>query len=813
MRGPAGGIGLEGEKLLLQSKHGTPEGIEFEFASGRKQQALLSPPDPTAGFSLLVHGDGGAGHRSAFVALDPSLWKPIGKGSTPKGWRYVDKAGSRGGVRYARLGQNGRLMLKAEGDAFGFVPDGSDSELWVDVYVGNTRYCARFGDTDVQRNEDGLFKARGAEGPAACPEPVCGNNVEEVGEACDDGDLDPLDDCANDCTDADCQGDGFDSTFEAIQQVIIDGYGCASGFCHGDPAHPSGLHLLPGTEPGALDHNYEALLTGTPANQLGYDKFVVEGDPKASLLYQVLWKQANCGGADAPEECAALESEGVQSMPVGGALTATQLEAIELWISGAAPKDLVVAGTADKLDACLPPADPLKIDPPPPPGAGNGVQFVSSAWSLPSVQRENEVCFPIYYDFTQTALVPEDQQIDCPGAFGPLNPSNKCFRWHEQLLLQDPQSHHSIIHVYTGQYDVDHPAWGPWTYKMNGLDDPLNGQTCDPLAIDPATGQNVGCSGHPVRNAACLAYGPPDFNTGGQNGGTAPQVSGSQQRRYPQKLADGVYSVMPMQGIMVFNSHAFNLTDYDTTMGQYLNLMLAGPNDQKYQSQQIFDADDIFIQDVPPYETREYCATFTIDDGAKLFWLSSHTHRHGVRWRTWAPPNASCNPGSACGNAPCDPGSPGCACTPPPNRCAPPGPAGDDRLMYYSAVYNDPRQLAIEPPLPFTGSADERRFLFCSLFDNGSTPTSPPLKRQSSSPDTPFIFGGPCADEDKSCISPDPAKHGQLCASQPDPDRFCDSAPGAFDGFCDACPVKGGFTTEDEMFIKLGNFFVETPAP
>jgi hypothetical protein len=132
--------------------------------------------------------------------------------------------------------------------------------------------------------------------------------------------------------------------------------------------------------------------------------------------------------------------------------------------------------------------------------------------------------------------------------------------------------------------------------------------------------------------------------------------------------------------------------------------------------------------------------------------------------------------------------------------------------MYYSTVYNDPLQLAIDPPLAFSGSGADRRFLFCSLYDNGSTPTSPPVKRQSTSPESPFIIGGPCDDSAKSCISPDPAKRGQLCASQPDPDRFCDSAPGAFDGFCDACPVRGGFTTMDEMFIQLGNFYVE-PTP
>ena len=46
---------------------------------------------------------------------------------------------------------------------------------------------------------------------------------------------------------------------------------------------------------------------------------------------------------------------------------------------------------------------------------------------------------------------------------------------------------------------------------------------------------------------------------------------------------------------------------------------------------------------------------------------------------------------------------------------------------------------------------------------------------------------------------------GFLCYGD---DAACDSAPGLGDGVCDACPVLGGVTTEDEMFILLGSFFV-----
>jgi cysteine-rich repeat protein len=799
MRAAGAGLGLEGKHLMLKA-NGDPKHNELEFKTQKHQEPLASV-DPTTQFRLLVTGSGGVDDRTELISLRTDLWK-----QTKKGWKYKDKEGSRGGVREVTI-EKGQLKIRAKGEAWSFDPDG-DAQVSMHVRIGNNWYCSDFGGT-VQKNEDGLFKARDAAAPVSCGATLCGNEVQEVGEACDDGDLDPEDGCANDCTISVCQGDAYATTFEAIQNVIFDRYGCTTGLCHGgnqDVIQNSGLQLLPASEPGALETNYQTLLNAAPPGDYFADHYVVKGDPKSSLLYQALFKKTHdCSSNPDLEGCDGIAGA-VQGMPQGATITVPELEAVALWLRGGAPSDLVVAGTADRLDSCLPPADPLKIDPPPVPGPGNGVQFVSGAWSLPH-DSENEVCFPIYYDFTQTTLIPEDQQFDCPGTFGPLNPSGKCFRYHKQLLLQDPQSHHSIIHIYTGVADTDDNGWddpnvGPddptgdsvwWTYKLNDVTDPLNGTECDPKAVDPATGLNTGCSGDPVRTAACLTYGPSDFNTGGFLPGqtTAPQFSGSQETHYEQEFADGVYSILPMQGIIVFNSHAFNLTPGDTTMNQYLNLWLAGASDQQYQTQQIFDADNIFIQEVPPFQTREYCAPFVIPQGANLFWLSSHTHRHGVRWRTWGPPNDPCDAGEA------GPGTPSTNCQP--------GPA--DQLMYHSSVYNDPVQLAIDPPLVFNGSARDRRFIFCSFYDNGSTPTSPSVKRRSTSPTPPFPYGGPCGDGTVACANDGPKK-GQLCGTQPDPDRFCDSSPGLFDGLCDACTLRGGFTTEDEMFIKLGNFFI-----
>ena len=781
---------LAGKKVEIKATGKKPT---FSFQTENKQIDFSLRHDPVAeSFSLLVAGSTG---RTELITLDnPDFWKAKGKGTPPKAWKYNDRDGTEGGITSVQL-KAGSIKIKGKGENWDWSPEEAQGDVWVWVRFEDEWYCALFGG-DIKKNETGHFKARKAPVPPTCEVPICGNGELEVGEDCDDGNKVGDDACHIDCTHNPLCGDGiltppeecddgnsndedgcnqecliqecdagFTNTFDAIQSVVLDGYGCTASICHGQADHISDLSMLPGDP----DANFSALVGAQATAKPEWNRVEI-GDIETSFLYEKL------AAATFPDD---FDTTGTP-MPVGSALSADHLEAIELWIRGGAARDAVVSGTAGLLGECLPPASPLKITPPEPPGAGVGVQLRSSAWSLPS-QSENEVCMSGYYDFTQTALVPEEEQFDCPPYLAnPNNPSGKCIRYHKQLLLQDAQSHHSIIHLYTGDEDTSDPGWGDWTFKMNPVDDPLNGTSCDPLLVDPATGYNDGCSGEADRNAACISgYGPADWTNS-----TSPQFSGSQESHYLQEYADGVYSVLPMAGIVVWNSHAFNLTETDTTLAQYLNLELAAPADQLYPAQQIFEADDIFVANVPPFETREYCASYQIPQGGNLFWLSSHTHVRGVRWRTWFPPNDPCNV----------------------STCVPGDPAEVD---YLSTVYNDPLQMAVDPPIPYD-SADpaERTFLYCALYDNGSTPESPPVKRFSTSPPPPESFlpiGGPCDIEETACLNEGPNK-GQVCAGD---DSLCDTSPGAGDGICDACPLRGGFTTEDEMFILLGNYYVD----
>lgn len=174
--------------------------------------------------------------------------------------------------------------------------------------------------------------------------------------------------------------------------------------------------------------------------------------------------------------------------------------------------------------------------------------------------------------------------------------------------------------------------------------------------------------------------------------------------------------------------------------------------------------------------------TFTLPQYSRLMSLSSHMHQRGELFRTWLPPNE-----------PCD-GSEGCT---PPER------ASD----YLSRLYDDPVYSYYEPPLEYDGEGDaERTFKACARYDNGADDPAE-VKRESTKPNTPTcsfpLAHCGCAVGDLACFGG--ANQGMSCGGD---DAVCGDG-----GICDACPVWGGVTTDDEMFIPLGSYFVQPPSP
>ena len=53
---------------------------------------------------------------------------------------------------------------------------------------------------------------------------------------------------------------------------------------------------------------------------------------------------------------------------------------------------------------------------------------------------------------------------------------------------------------------------------------------------------------------------------------------------------------------------------------------------------------------------------------------------------------------------------------------------------------------------------------------------------------------------------------GRACNGEND-DATCDTTPGKGDGDCDACRITGGESTENEMFILIGQSFIDERFP
>ncbi len=441
-------------------------------------------------------------------------------------------------------------------------------------------------------------------------------------------------------------------------------------------------------------------------------------------------------------------------MPVGGPpLGEEELELVRLWIYAGAPETGTVIGTEELLGACLPPPKPIVIDPLDPPAPGEGIQFEMPAYVLPA-QREVEYCFATYEDFTDQ--VPPEFR----------DPSGEFFRFNGTELRQDPQSHHLILWYaranWDPAFDLHDPAFGPWTC----VDGERDGEPCEPT--DRSSCGSGRCASEIRDTFACIGYGPQTaFTARGLN----ITVGGAQQAQDRTEYTPGVFAQIPMRGVFYWNSHAFNLTDEPTRMHARLNYKFAREQRYPIRAGGILTPGSIFaMTGIPPYTADTVCADFTFERGARVFELSSHVHKRGKRFWVTAP---------------------------------------DGSLLYESFIYNDPAVARFDPPLAFDSpDPADRTVRYCALFNNGvaedGSPDPETVTRASRIPASARAAGiGLC--KPVACAA---GRIGAPCAGEDD-DASCDSSPGAGDGDCDACPLTGGESTENEMFLLLGSYYVD----
>ena len=587
--------------------------------------------------------------------------------------------------------------------------------------------------------------------------------------------------CATDSSSGTGEKCDAESTFAQVQQQIFEGQGCTASACHGD-ATQGGLDLRPNSAYASLV-NVDAMS--------GDFVRVFPGEQDLSVLYQKV--AAKTEGFD-------LRDLGISggAMPTGnGVLSENDLGLLRAWIRGGAPENGIVAGS-EQFASCELEGDiaPNKIQPLPAPATDEGIQFYSGGWNLPA-EGEGEICFVSYYDYSDS--IPEDFIFPCDEAQG--GPDHDCFVYKNILLAQDPQSHHSIIDFYIPPADKQNhrdpmdPSWKDWSC----LGGDNHGAACTPGGDE--CGDRSQCTTAPLTTIACIAYrnAPPELGTVGGLFGTAAvrqQVVAAQESTFREAYPEGVFALAPVKGFLVWDSHAFNPTKTDTSIEQWMNLEFASPDELVYPRRQIFDADDIFgMGRIEAYSSTEECATYTIPQHGRLLTLSSHTHRFGKQFRIWYPPNAECEPGPDCR----------------PNEREP---------DYKSYDYADPlyqRFSGDEIPVFDSPNAEDRTFKYCSVWDNGeSNPAE--VRRDSIKPDAETcefvaafapiaqqaglgLTACGCEPEERSCFGG--PNEGVACNGD---DSVCGEG-----GICDACPAGGGVTTEEEMFILLGSFYIQTP--
>jgi len=631
-----------------------------------------------------------------------------------------------------------------------------------------------------------------------------------------------------------CEDAEFNSTFELIQAAIFENHGCTESVCHGS-FKAGGLDLR-------AENSYANLVDVKAETVSGYHR-VRAGRKDASLLW------LNLAAKTFPQQYTAP----LRPMPLDlAALSEDEVEAVRLWIERGAPKTGVVAGTAELLDACLPPPGVIEVKPLPPPPADEGIQIQMPHWAM-QPDSEREICMASYYDITDQ--VPEQFRTA----------DGTAFVFNRNEVRQSAGSHHLIVSHYSGIAGPDDPRWGGF-FCSGG---PHDGQACPPTDLS-FCGEGGLCGTRPATSVACNAFGPGDSGLGLASAG----ISGTQETSNLNLFAPGVYGEIPLKGIILWNHHAFNLTAEAAPMDAWLNFEFAPLEEQLYPVEIIFNASEIFKMNVPVFQTEEICNHSSLPQGAHLYELSSHAHQRMKRWRTYmgrwqcqggAADGEACSPmgydfGSphVCQGAPCEarqrPRSGDCnadnavtvdelvmgltialgsaeigACheadvdndwtisvdeivtavnaalngTPGRRKLDP-----EASLMYLSLLYNDPLVLRLEPEIVFSGRQADRWLTYCGLYDNGFTDPND-VKQRATSPLPPIpisALGGPCTTP-TGCTA---GLVGELCSGRGEVERnrSCDTQPGAGDGFCDACTLHGGVTTEDEMFILMGQYYV-----
>jgi hypothetical protein len=327
-----------------------------------------------------------------------------------------------------------------------------------------------------------------------------------------------------------------------------------------------------------------------------------------------------------------------------------------------------------------------------------------------------------------------------------LTPDGNFFYANGSESRSDPNTHHlTLAHSGFGAEMVGAPEFGTWTCTEG----PRDGQECDPLSLDACGGGH--CRSQIANNVACLGFGPP-----GGNNGASPESRVATANGRP-----GFFAQFPSHGIFYWNSHAFNLTEQDLVHHYYRNILFT--DDLRFEDVGLQDVSHLSIAaGTPPFTRQEYCADYVLPQGTELLSLSSHTHKRGEYFTISL--------------------------------------QSTGELLYENPFWDDPVVVNYDPPRLFDSVNDpDRTLTYCAVYNNGVAPDGSPdvglVTRLSEKPERSTCVPVACAE----------GRVGAPCAGAED-NATCDTSPGAGNGMCDACPITGGVTSDDEMFVLSGSY-------
>jgi cysteine-rich repeat protein len=192
-----------GGDLLMLRDPAAPRARRIRFVASR--DAAIDPAqagDPRKLVGRLeiagsAFGDGASGP----IALDPALWKGLGRPAGSNGYRYRDPERRSGVAKLVlRKGKRGgTLLASGGGPAWPYRITQRQGAVSVRFTVGDEVYCAAF--TSFTHDAPGRVSARHAAPPADCAAKpaVCGDGLVEGHEECDDGNTTSGDGCSADC--------------------------------------------------------------------------------------------------------------------------------------------------------------------------------------------------------------------------------------------------------------------------------------------------------------------------------------------------------------------------------------------------------------------------------------------------------------------------------------------------------------------------------------------------------------------------------------------------------------------------------------